>query len=158
MFSLQSIAYIYSFFLLLLLTTTTASMSSAAGVTSKSVLGKPLAYFGGSPIKTGFFRDGYCRTSAADHGAHSVAGIVSEQFLDFSASRGNDLRVVGLKEGCRWCLCVSRWREAFDAHKEGLIGKDAVPKVMLAATEDTALKKVDLKELQQFAADGHDDL
>lgn len=49
-----------------------------------NVLGKQLAYFGGSPIRSGFFRDGYCRTSPQDHGAHAVAGIVSSQFLDFS--------------------------------------------------------------------------
>ena len=62
-----------------------------------------MAYFGGSPIKSGFFRDGYCRTSAADHGSHSIAGIVSKDFLEFSASRGNDLRVIGLEDGLFLC-------------------------------------------------------
>lgn len=32
-------------------------------------------------------------------GNHAVAGIVTEEFLDYSASQGNDLRVVGLSEG-----------------------------------------------------------
>jgi uncharacterized protein (DUF2237 family) len=41
-----------------------------------------------------------------------MAAIVTEEFLDFSASRGNDLRAVGLRDGCKWCLCVSRWKEA----------------------------------------------
>ena len=133
----------------------TFKMSSQTHATAKNVMSKPLVYFGGSPIKSGYFRDGFCRTSAQDHGSHSLAGIVSESFLDFTASRGNDLRGgLGLKEGCRWCLCVSRWREAFDAHKAGLIGRDAVPKVVLAATEETALRKVELKELQEFAVDG----
>ena len=51
---------------------------------SLNVLGKQLAYFGGTPIRSGFFRDGYCRTTSQDHGSHSVAGIVSTQFLDYS--------------------------------------------------------------------------
>lgn len=102
-------------------------------------------------MKSGFFRDGYCRTNAQDFGSHSVAGIVSEQFLDFSASRGNDLRTVGLKQDCKWCLCSSRWLEAFDAWKDGIIPETAVPKVDLSATEDTTLKKIDLKDLQRFA-------
>lgn len=38
--------------------------------------------------------------------------IVTDEFLDFSASRGNDLRAGGLTDGCKWCLCVSRWKEA----------------------------------------------
>lgn len=46
------------------------------------------------------------------------AAIVTEQFLDFSASRGNDLRKqAGLKGGQKWCLCANRWKEAFDARK-----------------------------------------
>jgi len=61
-------------------------------------------------------------------GNHSVAGIVTEEFLDYSASQGNDLRVVGLKEGCKWCLCAGRWQEALDAFKDGKISKNGVPK------------------------------
>lgn len=85
-------------------------------------------------------------------GNHAVAGIVSEDFLDYSASQGNDLRIVGLKEGCKWCLCTSRWLEAFSAYKDGRVGINAVPKVDLDATEDSALKKVDLDTFKQFAA------
>lgn len=43
--------------------------------------------------------------------------IVTDDFLSFSAARGNDLRTIGLKGGCKWCLCASRWKEAFDARK-----------------------------------------
>ena len=85
-------------------------------------------------------------------GNHAVAGIVTEEFLDFSASQGNDLRVVGLKEGCKWCLCTSRWLEAFTAYKDGRVGVGGVPKVDLQATEDSALRKVDLDTFKQFAA------
>lgn len=49
--------------------------------------------------------------------AHKSTGVVTNEFLDFSASRGNDLRSIGLTGGCKWCLCTNRWKEAFDARK-----------------------------------------
>lgn len=88
-----------------------------------------------------------------DFGNHAVAGIVSEEFLDYTASQGNDLRIAGLSEGCKWCLCTSRWLEAFEAYKDGRITKNGVPKVDLHSTEDSALGKVDLDTFKQFAAD-----
>lgn len=59
--------------------------------------------------------------------------------------------MVGLDEGCKWCLCSSRWKEAFDAWKDGIIGIEAVPKLDLTATEDTALRKIDMDDLKKFA-------
>jgi uncharacterized protein (DUF2237 family) len=61
------------------------------------------------------------------------------------------LRTIGLDDGCKWCLCTARWLEAYQAYEAGIIPKEAVPKVDLSATESTALKKIDLKILQQFA-------
>ena len=44
--------------------------------------------------------------------------VVTDEFLDFSASRGNDLRgIQGMKSGCKWCLCTNRWKEAMEAAK-----------------------------------------
>jgi len=43
--------------------------------------------------------------------------VVTDKFLDFSASRGNDLRKIGLTGGCKWCLCTARWKEALDARE-----------------------------------------
>lgn len=100
---------------------------------------------------TGFYRDGFCRTGASDAGNHAVAGIVSDEFLQYSASQGNDLRTVGLKGGCKWCLCTTRWFEAVKAYKDGKISLSAVPKVDLDATEESALKKIDLDTLKEFA-------
>jgi len=77
---------------------------------------------------------------------------VTNEFLDFSASQGNDLRVAGLTEGCKWCLCTSRWLEAFQAYRDGRISKKAVPKVHLEATEDSALRRVDLDTFREFSA------
>ena len=76
---------------------------------------------------------------------------MSKEFLDFSADRGNDLRQIGLKDGCKWCLCVSRWKEAFDARS----GPDdkKVPKVVLKATNEKALKGVKMEDLKMFAVD-----
>lgn len=119
-------------------------------ILTKLVFKQPLRLFSKQPV-TGFYRDGYCRTGAADFGNHAVAGVVTEEFLDFSASQGNDLRVAGLTEGCKWCLCTSRWLEAFSAYKDGRVGLKGVPKVDLDATEDSALRKVDLDTFKQFA-------
>ena len=46
-----------------------------------------------------------------------MLGVVTDKFLDFSASRGNNLRDIGLTDGCKWCLCTARWKEAMDAAK-----------------------------------------
>lgn len=64
---------------------------------------------------TGFYRDGYCRVGPEDRGNHAVAGLLTKEFLDFSASRGNNLRQIGLEPGCKWCLCTARWKEAMEA-------------------------------------------
>lgn len=116
---------------------------------------------------TGYMRNGYCEVPASDAGNHSVAAVVSDEFLKFSAERGNDLRQIGLKGGCKWCLCVSRWKEAFDAR--GKEGDKIVPKyvetcmirnsrltqirIVLDATNEKALDKVSLEDLKKFAVD-----
>lgn len=115
---------------------------------SENVLGQRLQQCGTQPM-TGFFRDGYCNTSAADNGSHTVAGVVSDGFLSFSASRGNDLRGL-LSGGCKWCLCASRWKESFDAWKRGEIDRESVPKVNLEATHKRALDRVKLEDLKAF--------
>ena len=127
-------------------------ISKMSGSGPLNVFKQPLSFFSNRPM-TGFHRDGYCRTGAADFGNHAVAGIVTNDFLDYTAAQGNDLRVAGLTEGCKWCLCTSRWLEAFSAYKDGRIGKNAVPKVQLSATEESALRKVDLDTFKEFAAE-----
>lgn len=47
----------------------------------------------------------------------TTIGLLTREFLDFSASRGNNLRSIGLEPGCKWCLCTARWKEAADARK-----------------------------------------
>jgi len=61
---------------------------------------------------TGFYRDGYCRTGDDDSGSHTVCAKVTEEFLEFTNSMGNNLSI--LKPGDKWCLCAMRWKEAKD--------------------------------------------
>jgi uncharacterized protein len=117
----------------------------------KSVLGRELAECGASPL-TGFFRDGCCHTGPEDRGRHTVCVRVTEAFLAFSRSCGNDLVTpapevgfAGLKPGDRWCVCVNRWKEALEA--------GVAPPVMLAATHEAALEFVTYNDLARHALD-----
>lgn len=114
-----------------------------------NVLGTTLETCGREPV-TGFFRDGCCRTGPSDTGRHVVCAIVTEDFLRYSLSRGNDLITprpdfgfAGLKPGDRWCLCALRWAEALEA--------GVAPPVDLAATHAKATELVDLADLKAHA-------
>ena len=115
----------------------------------KNVLGTELEICCMSP-RTGFFRDGTCRTGQGDDGAHVICAEMTDEFLQYSAQRGNDLSTPnpeldfpGLEPGDCWCLCVARWKEAFDA--------GCAPRVVLEATQILALEFVDLEQLQAHA-------
>jgi hypothetical protein len=84
-----------------------------------------------------------------------VAAVVLQEWLDFSASKGNDLREI-LSDGCSWCLCVSRWKQSLDAYKRGELSKNGVPKVKLEATHQRALDVVSLDDLKEFAYNDSD--
>jgi len=120
---------------------------------NKNVAGGPLAMLSKDP-PTGFYKDGYCRSGPEDEGNHSVAATVTQEFLDFTASRGNNLKKAGVKDGMKWCLCAGRWKEAFDAAQKGNLSKSAVPKVHLHASHDKALEEVKYGDLSKFAATG----
>lgn len=131
-------------------------MTTPTLTTVLNVLRQPLALHSLSP-PTGFHRDGFCRTSAADNGHHAVAGVLTNEFLDFSAAQGNNLRAIpGMREGCKWCLCTGRWLEAFKAYEEGRVGRGAVPSVVLEATEESVLARVPggVDVLTRFAVQG----
>ncbi|MEN1783554.1 MAG: DUF2237 domain-containing protein [Bacteroidota bacterium] len=104
----------------------------------KNILGTTLEACCFDP-KTGFYRDGYCQTGAEDVGTHVVCAVMTEAFLSFTKSRGNDLstpipyyQFPGLKPGDRWCLCVLRWKEAYKA--------EVAPPVVMEATHEKALE------------------
>ena len=112
----------------------------------KNVLGANLEVCGLDP-KTGFYRDGCCNTGPNDHGTHTVCAVMTEAFLDFTRSRGNDLstprpeyQFPGLKPGDQWCLCAMRWEEARQA--------GCAPYVRLEATNIKTLEFCSLADLK----------
>lgn len=115
----------------------------------KNVFGEKLIPCCYEPM-TGFYRDGFCRTDAMDGGRHVVCAVMTDEFLAFTKSVGNDLstprpeyRFPGLKAGDKWCLCALRWREAYE--------HGAAPLVVLEACAEEALQYIELKILVQFA-------
>lgn len=118
---------------------------------SLNVYGERLAPCSEDPL-TGFFRDGCCNTSDDDIGSHTVCIEVTQDFLEYSRFRGNDLSTPhpefgfpGLKPGDRWCLCASRWLEAYE--------QDMAPRVYLQRTHQKAADIVPLALLRRYAVD-----
>jgi len=116
---------------------------------AKNVLGTDLIPCSTDPM-TGFYRDGCCNTGAEDLGVHSVCVRMTEEFLAFSSSKGNDLSTpqpsigfAGLQPGDHWCLCADRWREAFEA--------GSAPQVVLEATHAVTLEWLSLEDLLAHA-------
>ncbi|MDR5172839.1 DUF2237 domain-containing protein [Methylobacillus flagellatus] len=116
---------------------------------ARNVLGTTLQPCNMDPI-TGFTRSGSCETGPEDIGSHTVCAMMTEEFLAFSLSRGNDLSTPqpeygfpGLAPGERWCLCASRWHEAAEA--------GYAPPVVLEASHERALEIVSLADLEYHA-------
>ncbi len=116
---------------------------------SVNVLGEKLEPCSAKPL-TGFFRNGCCDTGPEDRGRHTVCAVMTAEFLAMSKYLGNDLSTprpefgfAGLKPGDRWCLCASRFLQAYE---EG-----AAPEVNLAATHIQTLDIVPLDVLQANA-------
>ncbi len=113
-----------------------------------NVLGTELLSCSTDPM-TGWTRSGCCETGPDDTGSHTVCAIVDARFLTYSAARGNDLTrpgpsFDGLKPGDRWCLCASRWQEAF---LDGV-----APPVVLEGCHAKALEICALDDLKAHAA------
>ena len=118
----------------------------ACSAMAKNVLGDDLIACGMDPI-TGFYRNGSCETGPDDAGVHTVCAVMTDEFLEFSKSRGNDLSTprpefgfMGLKTDDSWCLCASRWAEAKEANM--------APPVILEATHARSLEWSSLDELR----------
>ena len=121
-----------------------------------NVLGEPLHTCCDNP-KTGFFRTGRCETSEMDTGSHTVCIHVTDAFLIFSQTMGNDLSTPapqfgfsGLRPGDQWCLCAPRWQEALEA--------GMAPPIILEACHESALQYVSLEDLKlhALATTGHE--
>ena len=116
---------------------------------SINVLGGELESCSLAPL-TGWFRDGCCNTDARDRGSRTVCCILTQEFLEFARSHGNDLITPapehgfpGLKPGDRWCVCAQTWQDAAEA---GV----SCP-VVLEATHEEALVACDIESLQAHA-------
>ena len=118
---------------------------------AKNVLGTDLEDCSCDPM-TGFFRDGKCNTCGDDQGMHTVCVVMTEDFLEFSKSRGNDLSTPlpmydfsGLHEGDRWCLCLPRWIEAYN--------ENMAPQIVLESTHMSAIEHISIETLKEFGVD-----
>jgi uncharacterized protein (DUF2237 family) len=118
---------------------------------SKNVLGGRLEACSNAPT-TGFYRNGCCDTGPEDPGVHAVCTRVTQEFLEFSRRRGNDLSTPvpefgfpGLRPGDRWCVCAARWQEALES--------GVAPPVLLRATHEAALAIVSFEDLVEHAID-----
>ena len=116
-----------------------------------NIFGKELIPCSLNP-KTGFFRDGCCKSSVQDKGLHNICVVINSKFLEFSKNKGNDLvtpraefSFPGLKDGDKWCVCVDRWIEAYF--------NGCAPKIILEATNQSVLSKIEIKILKKFALD-----
>ena len=116
-----------------------------------NVFGDPLQPCSFDPL-TGFFRTGCCDADSEDMGKHFVCARVSDDFLQYQVSRGNDLitprpefSFAGLKDGDQWCVCANRWLESFRA--------GCAPSVVLTSTNAKVLGLIDLETLKSHAVD-----
>ena len=116
---------------------------------ARNVLGTELIECSMEPL-TGFYRNGKCDTCGEDTGQHSVCAQMTDEFLQFSRSQGNDLTTAipaynfpGLKAGDHWCVCLGRWIEAMEA--------DVAPKIKLEATHASVLEYLDIEVLKSHA-------
>ncbi|MEO1059013.1 MAG: DUF2237 domain-containing protein [Actinomycetota bacterium] len=115
----------------------------------RNVLGTELLSCSQDPL-TGYYRTGCCENHGDDPGMHTVCCRVTAEFLEFSRATGNDLSTPmpqygfpGLRAGDQWCVCASRWKEAFDAGQ--------ACGVVLESTHMSTLEYVDLADLQAHA-------
>ena len=120
-------------------------------MSQKNVLGTELEMCSIDPV-TGYFRDGCCNSDISDIGSHTVCVQVTNEFLNFSKIKGNDLvtplpeyNFPGLKEGDCWCLCASRWVEAEE--------NGCAPKVKVLSTNIKALEIIDIELLKKYSID-----
>lgn len=112
-----------------------------------SLAGGPLAVCSTAPL-TGWFRDGKCSAGADDSGVHVVCAKLTDEFLSFTKSKGNDLvtprgAFPGLRAGQQWCLCAARWGEA---ERAGF-----APPVVIEATHASAVRIVGAATMKAHA-------
>ena len=101
---------------------------------------------------TGYLRNGSCETLKDDIGSHTVCAIVTDEFLEYSRNKGNDLitprpelAFPGLKDGDKWCVCANRWLDAYNY--------SCATSIILSSTHINVLEIIDIEILKKFALD-----
>ena len=114
-----------------------------------NVFGERLDTCSTNPM-TGYYRSGCCETGDQDLGTHTVCAVMTKEFLKFTRSMGNDLstprpefQFPGLNPGDRWCLCVLRWMEAYQA--------GCAPPIIPESTHEKTLEYVSMYNLLKYA-------
>ena len=90
---------------------------------------------------TGYNRTGYCNVDERDRGTHTVCATMTDEFLNYSQTQGNDLinpsrSFPGLEKGDKWRLCALRWKEANEV--------GVAPPVVADATHEKTLEFTNL--------------
>lgn len=127
------------------------SIQPDPSINQRNVLGGPLASCCFNPL-TGYYRNGFCHTGITDVGMHTACVQMTAEFLNFSQKVGNDLitplpemNFPGLKPGDFWCVCASRWVDAYNA--------GVVAPLKLEACHEALLHFLDIDTLKTLAAD-----
>lgn len=118
---------------------------------NKNVFGEPVELCSKETM-TGYLRNGSCETLYDDVGSHTVCAKVTNKFLEYSKSKGNDLITPrpefdfpGLREGDKWCICAMRWLEA--------LNDNVAPPILIKSTNILALEIIDIDLLKKHAID-----
>lgn len=116
----------------------------------KNIKNKTLKKCSMKPL-TGYSRDGYCRPNDFDHGSHLICTKMNNSFLNYTASKGNNLSSV-VKPGDQWCICQDRYYEAYKNNKAPKIVYESTnmflkPHVKKAILNDYMKNKILKKKL-----------
>ncbi len=125
-----------------------SQIGGESDINKKNILGTLLIPCRATGKVTGYYRDGVCSTGKSDVGTHVVCAIVDDKFLQFTKSKGNDLitpitgSFPGLVAGDKWCLCILRWIEAYNA--------GVAPKIIAESTNAIAANYIDKNILLKY--------
>ena len=121
-----------------------------SSLNKNNILGSNLQVCCNDPGKvTGYYRDGICSTGPTDEGTHVVCAIMDDEFLQYTKSQGNDLitphppSFPGLVAGDKWCVCILRWIQAYNAGK--------APKLIPESTNEIASTYISKDILLQYS-------
>lgn len=117
-------------------------------MTDKNIYGQKLSLCNGSKI-TGYTRSGFCQLLEHDQGTHIVCCKMTNDFLKFTFSKGNDLitprgNFPGLVEGDYWCICVLRWIEAYKENPK------IAPSIVGEATNEKIFNYIPVKIVKKY--------